>query len=421
MKKLLLLLFLLFSSSAYAQWQEVYTSYSYVFDKLYFADNDLGFALYNGYDHFFKTTNGFETRESLRIPEVYSFEEVSFYDSLNGIVLGGNDNLYRTTDGGETWSVNLLDYDEPLYLKSLFTEGRDTIYVAGRKLLRSTNNGDSWQEVADYNDFFAGHGETMYERETVINIGAKGKNLFITNYFVYKTSDGGQSLDPVSLPIEEKNVLSHHFVDSYVFGNSIYVLSNSRGVPKQLFKSHDSGNTWQTVVLPVNDYISVNGISEDIVFVTGDDGILLESEDGFDSWNKTVIESDTQINDIVFTENKTGYLVTNRSIYKNTQFSITTSSEEETNEKATYFTLKQNYPNPFNPTTNIQFNLSESSNIELSVFNLLGRKVDVVYNGVKSAGSHTLTFDASNLSGGIYFYELKTDSYTERKKMTLIK
>lgn len=422
MKKSLLFFICLCSTNmCFGQWEEVYRTDTYVFDRLYFQNDDLGFALYDGYDRFFKTTNGFETSQFLRIPEVYSIEEVSFYDSLNGIVLGDDDNIHRTTDGGETWSNNLLDTDEPLYLKSLFTEGRDTIYVAGRKLLRSINGGESWQEVADYNDFFAGHGETMYERETIINIGAKGKNLFITNYFVYKTSDGGQSLNPVALPLDDKNVLSHHFVDSYVADNSIYVLSNSRGVPKQLFKSHDSGNSWQAVVLPVNDYTSVSGINEDTVFITGNEGVLLKTIDGFKSWNKTIIDSDVRINDLLFTENGTGYLVTDQRIYKNSRYTITTRIAEEEPGLVNKATLKQNYPNPFNPTTNIQFELQRASAVQLTIYNLIGRKIDVLYDGFKSTGSHTITFDASDLSGGIYIYELKTDSFAERKIMTLIK
>lgn len=422
MKKYLLFFVCVFTTcTALAQWEEVYRSDAYIFDGLYFLDDDLGFALYNGFDYLYRTNDGFETSELVQIPNVYRIEDLSFYDSEYGIVLGDNDNVHRTKDGGKTWSINLLKTDEPLYLKSLFTEGRDTLYVAGRKLLRSTNNGDSWEVIADYDDEFADHSETMYERETVINIGAKGKNLFITNYFVYKTSDGGQNLNPVSLPLDVKNVLSHHFVDSYVVDNSIYVISNSRGVPKQLFKSHDSGNNWQEVILPNYDYISINGINEDTVFITGNDGILLESNDGFNSWTENVIDADTRINDVLFTENKIGYLVTDQRIYRNNQFRVITSSETEEPDKVRGISLEQNYPNPFNPTTNIEFTLQQPSTIVISVYNIVGRKVDELYNGVKFKGSHTVTFDAFRHSAGIYFYELKTPSFVERRKMTLVK
>lgn len=424
MKKILLFFLCLFSTStAFAQWEEVYRTDSYVFGGLYFLDDDLGFALYNGYDHFYKTNDGFETSEFLQIPEVYNIEEFTFYDSLNGLALGPEDNLHKTKDGGQSWSVDLLGVDEPLYLESMFTIGRDTIYVGGRKLLRSTNGGESWETIAEYSTLFGNHGETMYERETLIDfkLGGGQRNLFITNYFVYRTSDDGENLNPLPLPVKEKNILSHYFVDSYVEGNSVYVLSNSRGYPKKLFKSHDLGNTWQVIELPLNDYISINGVSTDTVFISGDKGVLLETTNGFNNWTKTVIDPDTQINDVLFTKNKTGYLVTNQRIYRNNRFRVITSSEDKHPTKARGISLEQNYPNPFNPTTNIRFTLSQPSNVVISVYNILGRKVDQLYSGFKSTGNHTITFDASQLSGGIYFYELKTSSFAERKKMTLIK
>ncbi len=425
MKKILLFSLCVFFSSttAFAQWEEIHRTDSYVFSGLYFLDNDLGFALYNGYDHFYKTYDGFETSEFLQIPEVYNIEEFVFYDSLNGLALGPEDNLHKTTDGGQKWSVDLLGVDEPLYLESMFTLGRDTIYVGGRKLLRSTNRGESWETIADYNTLFGGHSETMYERETLIDfkLGSGQRNLFITNYYVYRTSDDGENLNPLPLPVEEKNILSHYFVDSYVEGNAVYVLSSSRVYPKKLFKSHDLGSTWQIIELPLNDYISINGISEDTVFITGDDGVLLKTTDGFDSWSKIVIDAETRINDVLFTENKTGYMVTDRRIYRNNQFRVITSSEAEDLNQPREISLEQNYPNPFNPTTNIEFSLQQPANVVLSVYNILGRKVDEVYNGVKSQGRHTVTFDASRLSGGIYFYELKTPSFVELRKMTLVK
>ncbi len=83
--------------------------------------------------------------------------------------------------------------------------------------------------------------------------------------------------------------------------------------------------------------------------------------------------------------------------------------------------LKQNYPNPFNPSTNISFGLPNRSNVELIVYDLLGRKVATVFNGSKASGFHTVSFDASNLSSGIYLYQLRTDFGVVSKRMTLMK
>ncbi|MEX0609873.1 MAG: family 10 glycosylhydrolase [Balneolaceae bacterium] len=83
--------------------------------------------------------------------------------------------------------------------------------------------------------------------------------------------------------------------------------------------------------------------------------------------------------------------------------------------------LSQNYPNPFNPTTNITFNLPSANRVELSVFDILGRKVVTLVDGRLQSGNHTYNFDASKLSSGIYIYRLQSGEVTLTEKMTLIK
>jgi len=93
---------------------------------------------------------------------------------------------------------------------------------------------------------------------------------------------------------------------------------------------------------------------------------------------------------------------------------------------ASTFALKQNYPNPFNPSTEISFNLDETADINLSIFNMLGQKVRTLTNGTKPAGVHTLEWDGRDemgqrVSTGIYLYTLSNGSKTITKKMALMK
>jgi len=85
------------------------------------------------------------------------------------------------------------------------------------------------------------------------------------------------------------------------------------------------------------------------------------------------------------------------------------------------FNLAQNYPNPFNPTTVIQFTLAKSENVRIAVFNSIGQLVAILVNGEVGAGTHSITFDASNLASGIYFYKLISNSVNITKKMVLMK
>jgi hypothetical protein len=85
------------------------------------------------------------------------------------------------------------------------------------------------------------------------------------------------------------------------------------------------------------------------------------------------------------------------------------------------YTLHQNYPNPFNPSTTIKFELSKAANVRLSIFNMLGQKVAELVNAKKTKGFHSVTFDATNLSSGMYIYRIQVGDGTETKKLLLIK
>ncbi len=87
----------------------------------------------------------------------------------------------------------------------------------------------------------------------------------------------------------------------------------------------------------------------------------------------------------------------------------------------TSFKLGQNYPNPFNPTTEISFDLPATAQVRLEVFNVMGQRVSVLVDERLEAGSHTVTFDGDRLASGIYLYRIQAGSFTESRKMLLLK
>ncbi len=88
---------------------------------------------------------------------------------------------------------------------------------------------------------------------------------------------------------------------------------------------------------------------------------------------------------------------------------------------ATGYTLEQNYPNPFNPSTSIRYNLAVSGSVQIAVFDLLGKEIAMLVNGQESAGEHVVRFNAGHHASGMYFYRLTAGTYSEMKKMVLIK
>ncbi|CAN5139082.1 hypothetical protein BH23BAC3_BH23BAC3_04990 [soil metagenome] len=95
--------------------------------------------------------------------------------------------------------------------------------------------------------------------------------------------------------------------------------------------------------------------------------------------------------------------------------------EELSDARPTSVELEQNYPNPFNPSTVINYSLPEATSVSLNVYNLTGQQVAIVDEGQRSAGSHTVNFDAGHLSSGVYIYRLTAGNTVETRKMTLIK
>jgi len=85
------------------------------------------------------------------------------------------------------------------------------------------------------------------------------------------------------------------------------------------------------------------------------------------------------------------------------------------------FDLKQNYPNPFNPQTSIEFELKKESDVSLSVYDVLGRKISTLIEKHALPGNHKVEFNGANLSSGNYFYQLKADGKTTTKKMSVVK
>jgi len=109
---------------------------------------------------------------------------------------------------------------------------------------------------------------------------------------------------------------------------------------------------------------------------------------------------------------------------KQVDFNGTFAYSDEVNAEVTspaQFELAQNYPNPFNPSTTIRFALSESGNIKLTVYNLVGEQVAVLIDGFKEKGVHTINFNASELNSGVYVYKIETNGFVQSRKMIFLK
>jgi hypothetical protein len=100
---------------------------------------------------------------------------------------------------------------------------------------------------------------------------------------------------------------------------------------------------------------------------------------------------------------------------------FTPTGIEENDMLPNTFSLIQNYPNPFNAQTTIRYSLPSQSDVSIDIFDILGRKVETLVSGKQAAGSHSIIWDATNVTSGVYFYRIQAGDYADTKRCLLLK
>ena len=116
-----------------------------------------------------------------------------------------------------------------------------------------------------------------------------------------------------------------------------------------------------------------------------------------------------------------GQLENNGTILHTTNGGVSYIEEKQIYEIPTEFLLSQNYPNPFNPSTKIKYSITQTSQVQIKVFDVLGNEIETLVNEEKPTGTYELTWNAASLPSGVYFYQLKAGNFIETKKMLLLK
>jgi len=194
-----------------------------------------------------------------------------------------------------------------------------------------------------------------------------------------------------------------------------FLYKNIGAAPCYLIIKFFGGGIGTRVRLRVGNYIAIREVSggnscssQDMPWVHFGLGFLLD--------NPTTVDS-------VIVDWHDGYsqVMTNVAVNQEIEFHGIISVQQIGSEVPSQYSLLQNYPNPFNPTTNIKYSLVKNSFVRLSVFDISGKEVSVLVDGIQNPGTYSAKFDASKLSSGIYFYKLQTDEFTDTKKMILVK
>lgn len=217
------------------------------------------------------------------------------------------------------------------------------------------------------------------------------------------------------------------FVVLAVNGSNIFAgtstrpdLGNIHG--KGIFRSTDDGANWISVGLGFTEpNITSLAIHGSTVFAgTDSSGIFLSIGNGttwtaFNTGLPNPYVSSLALNDRYIYAGILG------GLWRRPLSDVVVSVSPLRNIILSNYRLEQNYPNPFNSATNISFGLRSRSFVSLKIYDVIGREVATLVFEKLSAGNHTRRWDAEKLPSGVYFYCLKTESYSETKKLVLLK
>jgi photosystem II stability/assembly factor-like uncharacterized protein len=348
--------------------------------------------------------------------------------------------LHLTTDGGISWTKKILSTavgDAGFQIQ--FTDvlnGRALIYNfsnGNAQFLKTTDGGNNWTPFTGAGIFYF---VDMNNGWSYSGSGAQGAN---PPYIIYHTSNGGTNWDKQfsdSLPGSFNTIQFTDLNHGWIVGNSSKVLKTTNG-----------GTTWTNVINtgidPISESKCVFFLNANTGWIGTNDGNIndnpirevLHTTNGGASWTKQNIQNTEGIFSIFFWDDNNGWFTADNCVQNcngpdsliiwqgvvahTTNGGVT--GVEDSQYKPSHFALFDNYPNPFNPSTIISYSIPSASNVKLIIYNALGQSVRVLENGFKNAGNYSITFSATELPSGIYFYKLEAGQLSQIKKMMLIK
>ncbi len=332
--------------------------------------------------------------------------------------------LFISSDGGSSWSI--LGGTEEWYISDIHFKGDLWIMAGGDGFSRIWTSSDAG---ANWDTHYKGIGaifEMFHENESGIVIGSNTTLIASSqdegSTWHFATADSGLSL------------FAGGYYDIGSVGATLFSLPINE---ENIYRSNDGGMNWEKAT----DLVGLTGVSFDKLFNKDGElyvyGTKFAIVDGAFAYPKFLYKSTDGINfeevmevkgvpdgygspRLAFSGEELLLGYHGAPIFKYTSDNMETATEE-TEFGKDQFILSQNYPNPFNPSTNISFNLPEAGNVSLKVYNLLGQEIATLVNGKMAAGIQNVTFDASQLSSGLYLYRIQLGKNIQTKKMMLIK
>lgn len=364
---------------------------------------------------------------------------VSFFVDANGNILAGTRfyGVYRSIDHGETWAYidgsgfGLTD------VQCMAVDSSGHIFVGvnliafyhnNYGIYRSTDNGTNWQEVFDPN---------ISVEALVIN----PDNHFVAGarYGVYRSTSNGTNWQHIGL--WNTRIKAIALRGAMPIPESIFA-----GTAAGIYRSIDHGSNWSQVNTGLGNLdVKLLGINSGGLVFAGTAGGIFRSSDNGENWEAANTGlANTVIRYLCIAPDDHLFAVTEGGVFRSgdhgnswtpmviilpntlADFVVANINGDLPGELPASFVLEQNYPNPFNPSTHIGFRIADfpegaSGFVELSIYDLAGRRIETLVKRELPAGAHQVQWNAAGLPSGVYLYRLKAGEFIETRKMMLLR
>jgi len=419
MKKLifvpLILLLIILNGSVYSQWLPQQTNTNCFISKIRMLNANTGYSIGDS-SLVLKTTNGGTNwiRQNTGTTNDDYFNGICFLNPETGWACGGymggsgSSKIIKTTNGGNNWAVQY--FQTGTYFFAIQMVNQNTGFCGGYdgKYMRTSDGGNSWNEytvtgVSIWSMYF------INDRCGFIS-GNSG--------MIRKTTDGGLTYSLLNSGTSLR-AASIYFTDS-LHG---YAVCDS----ETILRTTNSGANW--ISQRLGTYIGY----ESVFFVNPNTGYavgnwwdiatykLIKTTNAGANWITLSQGNGNPYFDIWFANEFTGWITGYDGLILKTTNAGSTFISQNQNNIPYEVELFQNYPNPFNPSTKIRYQLINNRNVLLKIYDALGKEVKTLVNGKQKAGNYEVTFDGSELPGGVYYYTINAGDFKETRKMVLIK
>lgn len=381
----------------------------------------------------YKTTDGGASWNLQISSNTVTWRSLGFADELHGwaghigpscFTPGFFDSVavYQTIDGGSNWTpVTNLPEPKPAGICGMSVVDRMTVYLVGRicspaVLIKTSDGGQSWTTIDMSNYMNRIVDAYFFSPDSGFIAGGDGLDYIDIHGKLLFTADGGQTW-------QEKWVSPSQGQWGWKFSfptpttGYVSLETENTALTSYFLKTTDGGATWEQKLLFGGYREQGIGFASETLGWVGGSAEVYRTVDGGNSWQ--LDDFGDNINRFRMLSDTLGYAI-GKHVYKYSR-QPAVAIDVDLPEVPDGYTLQQNFPNPFNPSTTIRYSLTFGEPVTLTIYDVNGRAVKTLVNEYQPAGQYAINFEAGDLPGGVYFYKLQAGNFAETKKMLLVR